>query len=136
MFSIRSITLETGISCLSDWTICGFDSDRKPCLYPHHVTLSFPYHVINGTRVITVHTSCFVACSIMYICKFNIAYQFGQSFDFTMVGNPSCRRFHPLLVLECVRAQVVMTSLGDDKWHLPTRKTCQMVRRTKNIRLM
>ena len=22
------------ISCLSDWTICGFDSDRKPCLYP------------------------------------------------------------------------------------------------------
>ena len=22
------------ISCLSDWTICGFDGDRKPCLYP------------------------------------------------------------------------------------------------------
>ena len=24
----------TKISCLSDWTICGFDSDRKSCLYP------------------------------------------------------------------------------------------------------
>ena len=76
----------------------------------------------------TVHTSCFVACSI---CKFNIAYQIGQSFDFTMVGHPSCRRFDPLLVLECVRTQVVMTSLGDVKRHLPTRKICQMVRRTK-----
>ena len=39
-----------------------------------------------------------------------------------MVGNPFCRRFHPLLVLECVRTQVVMTSLGDVKRHLPTRK--------------
>ena len=83
------------------------------------MTLSFTYHVINGTRVITVHTSCFVACNI---CKFNIAYEIGQSSDFTMVGNPFCRRFHPLLVLECVRTQVVMTSLGDVKRHLPTRK--------------
>ena len=35
------------LSCLSDWTICGFDSDRKSCLYP--ITwLVFP----NGTKVI------------------------------------------------------------------------------------
>ena len=91
--------------------------------------LSFPYHVINRTRVITVHTFYFVACSI---CKFNIAYQIGQSFYFTiMIGNPSCRRFYLLLVLECVRTQVVMMSLGDIKRLLPTQKIGQMLRRMR-----
>ena len=88
--------------------------------------LSFPYHVINITRVITVHTFYFVACNI---CKFNIVYQIGQSFYFTMIRNPSCRRFYLLLVLECVRTQVVMMSLGDIKWLLPTRKIGQMLHR-------
>ena len=51
-----------------------------------------------------------------------------------MIGNLSCRRVYPFLVLECVRTQVVMTSLGDVKWLLPTmRKKGQMLRRTKNI---
>ena len=57
------------ISCLSNWTICRFDSGH-----------------------ITVHTFYSVAFNI---CKFNIVYQIGQSFDFTMIGNHSCRRFYP-----------------------------------------
>ena len=52
----------------------------------------------------------------------NITYQLGQSFDldFTIIVNPSCRRFYPLLVFECVRTKDVMTSLGDVKLFLPT----------------
>ena len=34
------------LSCLSDWTICGFDSDRKPCLYP--ITWSSPHQHANN----------------------------------------------------------------------------------------
>ena len=59
--------------------------------------LSFPYHVINRTKVITVHAFYSVACNC---CKFNIVYQIGQTFDFTMIGNPSCCHFYPLLVLK------------------------------------
>ena len=42
-------------SCLSDWTICGFDSDRKPCLYPitwsclSPITWSTELRSYNGT---------------------------------------------------------------------------------------
>ena len=89
----------------------------KPVFTLSH-DLSFPYHVIDGTKFITVHTFYSVTCNI---CKFNITYQIRQSFDFTLIGNPSCHHFYPLLVLECVRTQVVMTSLGDVKQLLPTR---------------
>ena len=61
--------------------------------------LSYPFHVVKKTRVIKVHN-----------CKYNIAYRIRQSVDFAMIGNPSCCRFYPLLVLEFVRKQVVMTS--------------------------
>ena len=46
------------ISCLSDWTICGFDSDRKPCLYPitwpflSPITLSTELRSHNGTYIL------------------------------------------------------------------------------------
>ena len=69
-------------------------------------------------RVITVNTFYFDAC---YTCKFNIAYQIWQSFDFTMIVSPSCCRLYSLQVLKWVRTQVVMTSLGDIKRLLPTR---------------
>ena len=46
---------------------------------------------------------------------------FTLSCDLSFPGNPSCRRCYPLLILECVRTQVMMTSLGDVKRHLPTR---------------
>ena len=37
-----------------------------------------------------------------------------------MIRNPCCRRFYPLLVLECVRTQVVMASLSDVKRQTPS----------------
>ena len=46
------------ISCLSDWTICGFDSDRKPCLYPitwpclSPITWSTGIRSYNGTYLL------------------------------------------------------------------------------------
>ena len=51
--------------------------------------LSFPYHVINGSKDRTVLTSHSVACNI---CKYNIACQIGQSVDFTAIGNHFCCR--------------------------------------------
>ena len=48
--------------------------------------LSFPYHVINATRVIAVHTFYSVACNI---CENDMGYHIGHSFDFTMIGNSS-----------------------------------------------
>ena len=80
--------------------------------------LSLPYHMINGTKVIAVRIFYSIVCNI---CKYNIMYQIGQSLDFTMIGNPSCCCFYPLLVLECVYTQVVMTSLGEIKRLLPMR---------------
>ena len=117
------------ISCLSDWIICRFDSDRKSCLYPITWRCLSPITWSAELRVWMVLTSYSGVCNI---CNNNIVYQIGQSFDFTMIGNLSCRRFYPLLVLECVRTQVVMTSLSDVKRLLPTRKIWQMLRRTKN----
>ena len=46
------------LSCLSDWTICGFDSDRKPCLYPitwpclPPITWSTELRSYNGTYLL------------------------------------------------------------------------------------
>ena len=46
------------LSCLSDWTICGFDSDRKSCLYPitwsclSPITWSTELRSYNGTYLL------------------------------------------------------------------------------------
>ena len=126
----RKELLQCLISCLSDWTICWFDGDRKPCLYPITWRCLSPITWSTELRVWTVLTF----YSVIYnIYKYKIAYQIGQSFDFAMIENPSCRRFYPLLVLECVRTQVVMTSLGDVKRPLPSWKIGQMLLRTENI---
>ena len=50
--------LKIPLSCLSDWTICGFDSDRKPCLYPitwpclSPITWSTELRSYNGTYLL------------------------------------------------------------------------------------
>ena len=59
----------TRYSCLSEWKICGSDSYRKWCLYPLTWLLYFTYHVINGSRVITVHTLQYsVVWNTLYLC--------------------------------------------------------------------
>ena len=55
--------------------------------------------LINATRVIMVYTFYFFVCNI---CKYNIAYQIGQSFDFTMIGNTSCCRFF----IRCMQCKI------------------------------
>ena len=93
--------------------------------FPYHMingtksrVLSFSYHMINRTKVIAVRTVYSVTCNI---CKFNIEYQNGLSFVFTMIINSFCCGFYPWLVLECVCTQVVMASLSDVKRLLSTR---------------
>ena len=53
----RATQASEKISCLSDWTICRFDSDRKPCLYPitwpclYSITWSTELRSYNGTYI-------------------------------------------------------------------------------------
>ena len=50
LFTLCPWDVETSYLAYRTGTIYGSDSDRKSCLYPYHVILSFPYHVINGTK--------------------------------------------------------------------------------------
>ena len=53
-----SCSISKDLSCLSDWTICRFDSDRKPCLYPitwpclSPITWSTELRSYNGTYLL------------------------------------------------------------------------------------
>ena len=76
--------------------------------------LSFPYHMINRTKV--VNGTYFSFCRLQYM---SIQYQVSNWTFFWLIGNPSCHRFYPLLVLESIRTQVLMTSLYDVKRPLP-----------------
>ena len=119
--NISILALEFLLFWQSDWTICWFDSDKKTCLYPITWLLSYPLCMSNGTRVIMLHTFYSIVCKF---CKYYIGYQTGQSFDLTIIGNPFCCSFYPLLVLEWVLMSSSFFLSGE---------IGQMLWRTKNI---